>query len=259
MGVSSRWLEGVGGTGYHTTEAEAHRQLACSAYASPAKLYWVRGVTVDGRCQSPDGQSEIWNLSLRKGGGGGGGTNISNLEEDLLASQCLVGEVACDLEQHRNDIVGCVGNNLHLHQREAAIKATQVAGCTRAMHGALAEIPATRPSPDPLRPVSYLLAPHQIPQVPTHSGACCATANSPRWAAHQHTHHGPASRACLQAMHHGSTFYKFCSVPTLALRWAAWLPGEVGLGRERISSTAPLPLIREWVEELRLYKDGGQG
>jgi hypothetical protein len=61
-------------------------------------------------------------------------------------------EVASDVEQKRNDIVGDVENTLHVraelekHQREAAIKATQMDAhvqCT-----VLAEIPATHPSPD---------------------------------------------------------------------------------------------------------------
>jgi hypothetical protein len=43
MGVSRWWLGGVGGTPDTTMEAEAHRQLACSAYASPSKVYSVRG------------------------------------------------------------------------------------------------------------------------------------------------------------------------------------------------------------------------
>jgi hypothetical protein len=46
-------------------------------------------------------------------GGGGGAKDISNIEEDLLANARAVGEVAPDLEQQRNDIVGDVENNLH--------------------------------------------------------------------------------------------------------------------------------------------------
>jgi hypothetical protein len=51
-------------------EAEAHRQLACSAYASPSKVYSVRG---HGGRMVPlttwpvrDSWSGICNLSLRK-------------------------------------------------------------------------------------------------------------------------------------------------------------------------------------------------
>jgi hypothetical protein len=66
-----------------------------------------------------------------------------------------------DLEQKRNDIVGDVEKTLHVraepknHQREAAIKATQMDAhvqCT-----VLAEIPAARSSPvvSRLHPVSY--------------------------------------------------------------------------------------------------------
>jgi hypothetical protein len=51
-----------------TIEAEAHRQLACSAYASPSKVYSVRGH--EGRMVPLTmyvcGQSEICNLGLRK-------------------------------------------------------------------------------------------------------------------------------------------------------------------------------------------------
>ena len=57
-------------------------------------------------------------------------SDISSLDEDLLANARVVGEVASDLEQKRNDLVGDVENNAHVraelkkHQREAAIKAT---------------------------------------------------------------------------------------------------------------------------------------
>jgi hypothetical protein len=50
-----------------------------------------------------DGGAEGWEPS-----------DISSVEENLLANARVVGEVAPGLEQKRNDIVGDVGNTLHV-------------------------------------------------------------------------------------------------------------------------------------------------
>jgi hypothetical protein len=87
-----------------TMEAEAHRQLACSAYASPSQAYWVR---VRGHCGlmvSVTRWPVIRDLESEFAEGGrGGASDISDLEEELLANARVVGEVAPGLEQHRGD------------------------------------------------------------------------------------------------------------------------------------------------------------
>jgi uncharacterized Ntn-hydrolase superfamily protein len=77
-------------------------------------------------------------------------SDISSVEGNLLANARVVNEVASDLEQKRNDLVGDVENTLHVraeltkHQREAAIKATQMDAHVQC--AVLAEIPR-RPTP----------------------------------------------------------------------------------------------------------------
>jgi hypothetical protein len=67
-----------------------------------------------------------------------------------------VDEVASDLEQYRNEVVGDVENNLHVRaklkkrQREAAIAQGDADGCTRAMRGASASRDPGDPPPVPL-------------------------------------------------------------------------------------------------------------
>jgi hypothetical protein len=98
----------------------------------PLAIWPVR----DLQSEFAEGGAEVWEPP-----------GISGVEENLLANARVVGEVASDLEQKRNDIVGDVENTSHVraelkkHQREAAIKATQMDAhvqCT-----VLAEIPAT--------------------------------------------------------------------------------------------------------------------
>jgi hypothetical protein len=138
-----------------TMEAEAHRQLACSAYASPSKVYSVRGHEKDVWCHSPYGQSEICNLSLRKGGRRCGSHQVSRVSRRICLPMParVVGEVASDLEQKKERHSGGCGKYFTRpcrikkapergrHQGDAQMDAH--VQCT-----VLAEISATRPSPD---------------------------------------------------------------------------------------------------------------
>ena len=77
----------------------------------------------------------------------------------------VVGEVASDLEQKRNDIVGDVENTLHVHAEKGPERGRHQGdadGCTRAMRGASRD--PGGPSLSRLAPPSQLLALHQLPQ-----------------------------------------------------------------------------------------------
>jgi hypothetical protein len=77
----------------------------------------------------------------------------------------VVGEVASDLEQKRNDIVGDVENTLHVHAEKGPERGRHqgdAGGCTRAMCGASRDTGG--PSLSRLAPPSQLLALHQLPQ-----------------------------------------------------------------------------------------------
>jgi hypothetical protein len=121
--------------------------------------------------------SRSWPLYRITEGAGGWGvgvpSGISNLEKDMLASARVVGEVAPDSEQYRNDIVhsGCVESNLHVLQNKKKApergrhhhQGAAADGRTRAMYGASRDPGGPSLSIPPLVP-SQLLALHQLPQ-----------------------------------------------------------------------------------------------
>jgi hypothetical protein len=124
-----------------------------------------------------DGWNKVWD------------PHISNLEaglpaEDLGANARATGEVLA-VEQYSNNDKGDVENTtqvvaeLKKQQREPPFKAPQMDGCTCAIHGAIAEIPATNPADAPHSTKKFgLHQPRPSPGSPSSITSCSTAATT---------------------------------------------------------------------------------